>query len=234
MAVAVDHLRTLARLQGEYARVLRRTDPGAAVPACPGWDVRELTEHLARIHHWAASMARGADQPPIPPAAGLVELYETCAAVLRATLHELPPDHPARTLVGPGPASFWHRRQVHETLVHLADLRSAGRALADLRHTGIDDADAALWADTVDEVATMTYPRQVALDRITAVAAVDLVASDTGDRWRLGEGEPVGTLAAPARTLALLLWHRADLTWDVTIDGDRAAVERTLATAVAP
>ena len=51
--------------------------------------------------------------------------------------------------------SFWHRRQLHETLIHLWDLRTAG---------GLDlVVEPMLWADTVDEALTVMHPRQVRL-----------------------------------------------------------------------
>ena len=46
--------------------------------------------------------------------------------------------------------SFWHRRQLHETLIHLWDLRTAG---------GLDlVVEPMFWVDTVDEALTVYAP----------------------------------------------------------------------------
>ena len=52
--------------------------------------------------------------------------YAQCAAELRSTLESLDPSAPARTLLERGTVAFWYRRQLHETLIHLWDLRTAG------------------------------------------------------------------------------------------------------------
>ena len=232
----LDLLGTLHVLQDEFLATIPRVDPGAPVAACAPWSVRDLVVHLARIHHWAAGRARRTIETPLGRGPfDLVALYASCAAELRATFDELDPTARADTLVGPGPVAFWHRRQLHETLVHLWDLRTAG---------GLDvDADPAVWSDTVDEVVTMFEPRQVRLGRIAPVArGVALVADDDPGRWLLGAHQPVEpvtradvTVSGPARSLALVLWHR--LTPEdagVRIQGDRAALTEVLATRITP
>ena len=105
------------------------------------------------------------------------------------------------------------------------------------------DADPAVWSDTVDEVVTMFEPRQVRLGRIAPVArGVALVADDDPGRWLLGAHQPVEpvtradvTVSGPARSLALVLWHR--LTPEdagVRTQGDRAALTEVLATRITP
>ena len=85
----------------------------------------------------------------------------------------------AWTLVENGPASFWHRRQTHETLVHLWDLRTAG---------GLDlSVDPRLWADTVDEVVTVMQPRQERMGRMEPLPARSGWSRTTpGGPWLLG------------------------------------------------
>lgn len=178
-------LPALRTAQTAFADLLADADPGALVPACAPWTVADLARHLATIHRWAAGMAAridGLDQDdtagPRDPAA-LRDFYRDCATLLRSTLDHLGPDAPAYTLNGPGPAVFWHRRQLHETLVHVADLAAAtGRP-----HPVTDPV---LWADCVDEVITVMAPRQLRLARITAPAhPIALHATDTGHRWVL-------------------------------------------------
>ncbi|HEY0119190.1 MAG TPA: maleylpyruvate isomerase family mycothiol-dependent enzyme [Cellulomonas sp.] len=232
----LDHLTLLHGFQDEFLATIPRVDPAAPVTACAPWRVRELVVHLARVHHWAAGRARRKTETPLGRGPfDLVELYGTCAAELRATLGELDPGARAATLVGPGPVAFWHRRQLHETLVHLWDLRAAD---------GLDaSADPAVWADTVDEVVTMCEPRQVRAGRIPPLArGVALAADDDPGRWLLGAQQPVApvvtanvTVTGPAKALALVLWHR--LTPDeagVTVTGERAVLDEVLATRITP
>jgi uncharacterized protein (TIGR03083 family) len=233
---SLDRLTLLHGFQDEFLATIPQVDPAAPVAACAPWRARELVVHLARIHHWAAGRARRKRETPLGRGPfDLVELYATCAAELRATLAELDPVATAATLLGPGPVAFWHRRQLHETLVHLWDLRTAGRLEA--------QAGAAVWADTVDEVVTMFEPRQVRLGRIAPLArGVALVADDDPGRWLLGAQQPLDpldradvTVSGPAKGLALLLWHR--LSPDeagVTVTGDRTALDDALATRITP
>ncbi|MFT4289255.1 maleylpyruvate isomerase family mycothiol-dependent enzyme [Nocardioides sp.] len=220
----LDYLALLAHLQDRFERGIGSVAEDAAVPGCGDWTVRDLVEHLAWVHHWAAAMARDEDAVALPRhPADLVGRYAECAAELRETLATLPPDAPARTLNGPGPASFWHRRQVHETLVHLHDLLGSA-----------DDVSAEVWADAVDEVVAVMYPRQVRLDRIAPLAdPLRLVATDTGREWRLGDDEPTAQIAGTAQTLTLLLWGRLGVEAS-EVTGDEDVVRRALATAITP
>lgn len=232
----IDHLALLARFQDDFLATIPRVDPAAPVTACAPWAARDLVVHLARIHHWAAGRARRRRETPLGRGPfDLAELYGACAAELRSTLAGLDPAATAATLLGPGPVAFWHRRQLHETLVHLWDLRRAG---------GMDaEAAPAVWADAVDEVVTMFEPRQVRLGRIAPLArGVRLVADDEGADWLLGAAQPVApvekadvTVAGPAKALALVLWHRRSPDEaGVAVTGDRTALDEVLATAITP
>ena len=204
-ASQLDHLTQLIDVQDEFLATIHEVDPAAPVPWCGTWRVDDLVVHLAKIHHWAAAQARGTDATSLGRCPfELEDLYRECAGELRDTLIELGPDTVGSTLIGPGPASFWRRRQLHETLVHLWDLRTAG---------GLElEAPPDVWADTVDEVVTVMQPRQVRLGRMPPLPApVELAASDVGRTWRLGDarGPAVAQLRAPASVLALILWGRS-------------------------
>lgn len=232
VTASLDHLRLLGALQDEFLATIPQVDATTRVPWCGRWRVRDLVVHLARIHHWAAGQASRRRETPLGRGPfDLAELYASCAAELRDTLVTLGPDAPASTLVGPGPASFWHRRQLHETLVHLWDLRTAG---------GLPlDVGAAVWADTVDEVVTVMQPRQEHLGRMEPLPApVALVATDVavGGTWSLGgDGTPAVTVRARAQDLALLVWGRRSPSDDeLVVDGDRAALDDALARRLTP
>ncbi|GHS89243.1 hypothetical protein AGMMS50218_15060 [Actinomycetota bacterium] len=235
-AVPLDHLAALAVAQDAYLGLLADADPEAAVPTCGDWRVADLTAHLAGVHWWAAAMALGLDLDAEPSAGprdvpALVRVYAWAASHLRGTLAELDPASPALTLLGPGPAGFWRRRQLHETLVHLTDLAVA-LGVADAA-----DLDPVWWADTVDEVVTVTQPRQVRLGRMRALdAGVHWSATDTGDDWLLGPADAVAaTVRGPARELALTLWGRVQPTDPrLRVDGDAGALARVLAEPLTP
>ncbi len=259
--MSLDHLRHLRQAQEDFLALLPDADPRVPVPWCGRWTVRDLAVHLARIHHWAAGQARRTSETPLGRGPfDLPELYGRCAAELRAVLDELSPQAPAWTLDGDGLVSFWHRRQLHETLVHLWDLRAAlaVAAAAGTRRAGGGagvraPADAPIprldlswsevaapevWADTVDEVVTVMYPRQVRLGRCTPLpAALTLTASDTGDRWTPEHlpGAPPVEVTGPAAALALLLWRRA-LPQDpvLRVTGDAAALDEALLLRLTP
>ncbi|HEY0215899.1 MAG TPA: maleylpyruvate isomerase N-terminal domain-containing protein [Cellulomonas sp.] len=211
-SVVLDHLAALAAAQRAFAEVLDRVDLTAPVPGCAPWTVTDLALHLGGVHRWAASMARGVeadDADPTSPreSAALRAFYTEQAALLRDTLAEVGTEAPALTLVGPGPAGFWRRRQLHETLVHLVDLERAaaaggpdtgsragtgtGTEMSTGASVGGDDVRVPdVWADTVDEVVTVMAPRQVRLGRTPALGRpVALAATDTARTWVLG-GDP--------------------------------------------
>ncbi|WP_277211544.1 maleylpyruvate isomerase N-terminal domain-containing protein [Isoptericola croceus] len=243
----LDRLAALVRLQADFVAGIDGADPNAPVPACGRWRVRNLVTHLGRIHHWAAGQARRRQENPLGRGPfDLAPFYATQAAEIRDTLAALGPDASSWTLLGNGPASFWRRRQTHETLVHLHDLRAArlgsGTAVA---HEAPIDVPPQLWADAVDEVVRMFAPRQVRLGRMEPLTnAVGLEAQDVGWSWTLGAPDhgagrpasgPTVTLRAPARELALVLWRRlAPGEAEVEIDGDRAALDAALAAPIVP
>jgi uncharacterized protein (TIGR03083 family) len=226
-----DLLDVLGGLQDDFLAAIPQVDPSTRVPWCGRWRVRDLVVHLARIHHWAAGQARRRQETPLGRGPFVLEeLYATCAAELRETLVGLGPDAESWTLLGTGPASFWHRRQTHETLVHLWDLRTAG---------GLDlTTDPGLWADTVDEVVTVMQPRQERMGRMEPLPApVGLVADDADRAWSLGgAAHPTSvTVTGPAEALALLLWGRTTPEDPrLVVSGDAAALDDALGRRLTP
>ena len=231
-----DYFTTLVDLQAEFAAALKQADPDVPVPSCDDWSIGDLADHLAGVHHWAAAMARDEDEEPLPVPLDLITAYEEQAAELRETLSALGPEATGRILNGltedgRGPVSFWFRRQVHETLVHLWDIRAA---------LGLDAPEATpeLWADTVDEVLTVMYPRQIALKRTRKVVTrIELTATDIDQTWAIGAPNAVQkvSVTGSARDLALLLWGRTTpRSAELTVTGDEAALAEALSRALVP
>ncbi|KIF71110.1 hypothetical protein HY68_24945, partial [Streptomyces sp. AcH 505] len=44
---------------GAFAETIEGADPGARVPTCPEWRVRDLVGHIGQGHRWAAGIVRG-------------------------------------------------------------------------------------------------------------------------------------------------------------------------------
>ncbi|WP_407317352.1 maleylpyruvate isomerase family mycothiol-dependent enzyme [Isoptericola halotolerans] len=235
----LDRLALLGGLQQAFAADVDGADPRSPVPACGRWRVGNLVTHLARIHHWAAGQARRVQETPLGRGPfDLAPFYSEQAAEIRDTLTAVGPDATSWTLLGDGPASFWRRRQMHETLVHLHDLRAArlGSGAAVEAETPIDVPREA-WADAVDEVVRMFAPRQVRMGRMGPLpVTVALEATDVGWSWSLGDGSsPDATVRAGAHDLALLLWHRlAPSETDLDVVGERAALDVLLGAPVVP
>ncbi|TQL70506.1 uncharacterized protein (TIGR03083 family) [Nocardioides albertanoniae] len=236
MLTTDDYFVTLGELQSEFADVLSRADPDLPVPSCGDWSVGDLVDHLAGIHHWAAAMALDEDEEPLPVPLDLVATYQAQAAGLRETLTTLGPEATGRILSGlsedgRGPVSFWFRRQVHETLIHLWDIRTAlGRTAPEVPEE--------LWADTVDEVVTVMYPRQIALKRTRKVVTrIEITASDVDRSWAIGMPNAVQKVAVSgsARDLALLLWGRlSPQSSSLVVTGDAGALADALTRAIVP
>lgn len=250
-AAALDHLGLLTRFQGEFLASIAQVDPATPVPWCDAWQVRDLVEHLTQVHRWAAAQAARAPQTwptgagDVDAAAdpaestdpaeslGLVPSYERAAAELREALAAPAPGTLCALLDDePGPVSFWHRRQTHETLVHLWDLRTAGG----LTLTVEPD----VWADTVDEVVTVMQPRQVRLGRMAALPGrIRLAATDAERTWDLhahedAPADPAVVVTGPAEQLALLLWRRPTGEVHLTTTGDGELLRAALAEPLTP
>jgi uncharacterized protein (TIGR03083 family) len=241
-----DLLAQLDAAAKQFAGLIATGDLAAPVPTCPDWTFADLAAHLGEIHQWAAHaiVAGNPDAQPIPapiPQAALVDWYLDAADGLIAVLKETDPHAPAWGF-GPKPrtASFWFRRQAHETTVHLWDAATSQGTSAP-----IDDT---LARDGIDELTGMFFPRQVRLGRTPALErALALETAGTGPahRWVLaGDGtgpasasdaEAQATVSGPAESLLLLLWGRTGPDDPkLTVTGDETAARAVLNAALAP
>jgi uncharacterized protein (TIGR03083 family) len=253
-------LATLRTVTAAMVATVQQADPAAAVPACPGWDVTALVDHLGCVHRWAEHCARTGTQPEPYPSRDLsmplARWYAESAEQLVTGLAALAPDHPAWSFSrepGHQRAGFWRRRQVHETAVHHVDaLQATGRFPTRGLVTKVPALEVSQAADGVGELLEVMVPRTLVRRRheppedvVPAVVPVALVCTDAGAAWTLRltsgramtdsgvAGDAVAVVSGPAAHLYLALWHRAD-TAELTVEGDEHAGRALLAASLVP
>lgn len=135
---------------GRFADAMSLSPFDYPVPSCPGWNVRDLAEHLGVIHRWAEALVRQRSPVRIPR-----EVTEEVSAAVSATWLSDGGRQLVATLLAADPddemwawgldqhVRFWSRRQLHETLVHRMDLELAAHVEP--------RADAAVVIDAIDE-----------------------------------------------------------------------------------
>lgn len=164
----------------------------AAVPACPGWTVRDLLAHTGGVHRWATSyLVSGrerettADEEAVyfaaPPGDGLVTWFEAGHASLVAALRAAPRTLRCWTFL-PAASSleFWARRQAHETAVHCADAEASAGC------TSTFPSDVA--ADGIDELLCGFFSRPNRGPTAEAAVTLGVVPADAGLRWTVTIG----------------------------------------------
>jgi uncharacterized protein (TIGR03083 family) len=194
-------------------------DLSAPVGHCGDWTLRELAGHVGEGNLWVVTAVRerhGRYQGPPPPS----EIGPWVAETSRELVETLSvdPGTEAWTFWPPRTVAFWRRRRWLETLVHRWDAEHA---------LGITSAlDPVQCADGVAEVFDTFAPRQVKMGRMAEpAAAVRFTASDVGQSWTFGPGEPVAELSGTAPELMLALWNR--VAWS-ELEGDHAAARAAL------
>jgi uncharacterized protein (TIGR03083 family) len=212
----------------------------APITACPGWDVRRLLQHTAKVHQRTEAVVRtGADAPPrsseFPRFADDYRLFAQFRATLDAlclTLDAADPEAPSWNFTsGPQVNAFWPRRMVHETTVHRVDAQRAA---------GLDVAPAPdeQVVDGIDEFVGTMLPQTLTLhDEVDLDATVHLHCTDVAGEWMLAFADRAVTVThdhgkgdlavrGPAWGLFLWAWNRADPDQaGLEIFGDTALLE---------
>jgi uncharacterized protein (TIGR03083 family) len=238
MLTPAEYHAAIERDANAVADILRSTDLEAAIPACPGWTLRDLGRHLGAVHRWAleaVQTGRSGEEPSGPSQREeLVAWFELGAAALVDGLRGADPEAPTWTF-GPPPrrVSFWSRRQAHETSIHLVDAEQAVGVHGRL--------DPLLAADGIDEVVSVFFPRQVRLNRIPPLThGIRIVLTDATQSTFVLAGDGTdpsastqATISGPAEAVLLSLWGRADLE-RLSIDGDPDVVRAMLWAGITP
>jgi uncharacterized protein (TIGR03083 family) len=186
------------------------------VPACPGWAVRDVVDHLGMVYgHKVAALELGRRPEPGEwqgPPAGADEV-QWCHGLLHrlaADLARLAPDQPAWTWWEPDQTvAFWQRRMALETAVHRVDVESATGRVTPV------EPDLAL--DGVDEILTV----------MLADAGTDEVAGPFVDGNRVRVSVAGTSASAEASDLLLWLWGRRP-SGAVEVVGDEGALRDLL------
>jgi uncharacterized protein (TIGR03083 family) len=228
-------LRTIER-EGEALIASAEHHPGAAVRACPGWTTTDLAVHTTSVHrrvaHWCANrLAEPARWPDHEPADARVP-WEWCRdglALVIEALADIGPDDSVWSWTDQRNGGFYHRRILHETVIHRWDAQDADGT------PGHIDTDVAV--DGIDELmdvglryrgdgSSIEYPEgDVLVER-----------SDGTNRWRLramdgtllvARNGDAGTSAdatvhGHAEDLLLFLWGRGG---HVTVGGEAEVAE---------
>lgn len=155
-----EHHKALPVQAAELRAAAVKAGADAPVPTCPGWDVRTLVRHLARVYAMVVqAMAAEPDSEHPRPQKAPEEFDEALLSLderLTAVRHELSttdPDRPVWAFYGNGTAHTWIRRMVHETAIHRLD---AEHALAGTEHQLAFDP--VLATDGIDEMLAVLQP----------------------------------------------------------------------------
>ena len=236
MSLDLETTLQMIRRDGEALIAAAERAPGATVRACPGWTNTDLAIHTTGVHrrvaHWTANRlakpGRWPEHEPADPAAP----WDWCRAGLGLVLTALAgigPEESVWSWTDRRNGGFYHRRMLHETVVHRWDAEDAAGISSHI--------DAEVATDGIDEIldvgmrfrgdgSSVEYPDgDVLLER-----------TDGTDRWRIramdgtllvgrnGDAGTTGTATVQGRAedLLLYLWGRGG---HVTIIGDTDVAE---------
>ena len=231
-----EHIAHLQDDGGRLARAAVAAGLDAPVPTCPGWDVRDLVNHIAGVHRWATTIVTtGRRQAPTDAEEAVIfasvedsRLIASFQAGPQAQLSALgaaPAGLDCWTfMAATSSLAFWARRQAHETAIHRVDAEIAAgenpACAAELATDGIDELLNCFWS----------RPRR----RLVADPPVALAVrtNDTGQAWTIriepdrrviragADAAADCTVTGAASDLYLLLWNRQPAGERIRVEGD--------------
>jgi uncharacterized protein (TIGR03083 family) len=219
-----QYLDQLTQNSDRLAEAAAAAGTGAPVPACSGWTVTDLLQHLVRGDAWARTIVEqgkaGSTERVLPgeideslQGDALVDAFGAGARSLVDALASVTPETPVWTFSSTNrTASFWQRRRSQETAIHRYDAELAAGTPSPL--------DAALAVDGIDEFLTVFLPRLSDNFGEVGDATVHLHCTDAEGEWLVANRDGAvtvtqehakGDVAArgTASDLLLFLWGRA-------------------------
>lgn len=215
-----EYLRGQIRADAERIAEVARMGTSNPVPACPGWNVADLVEHVAAVYlHKVIAMRTNAKPDPWPPdftGRDPLDLFDEARADLLAELEKRGTDSPAWTFAPDDQTSgFWHRRMAHESAIHRIDAEQANDVVTPL--------DPALSLDGIDEVLQVMLAGPWWEDYETTEPLDAIVRITSGGRsWTAdvrarsvtitdgAEGDVAAEIFGEPADLLVWLWGRAD------------------------
>ena len=243
------YCQALAAEAARFAGLVDGADPGAPVPTCPDWDVRELVRHVGSIHRWAGAMVRDLAQSRLSfkalnlafPAgdAALAAWFRAGVDELLAALKAADPEAAMWAWGADQHARFWPRRMLHETGMHRADLELAlGREPAFEEELAVDGIDeflanlphAASFAPNVKDLRGSGESLHLHCTDAEGEWLIELAPD--GFTWRHGHAKGSVAIRGAASDLLLLTYGRRRLgDGRYQLFGDSAVAERWFASA---
>ncbi|CAN5117591.1 maleylpyruvate isomerase family mycothiol-dependent enzyme [soil metagenome] len=222
-------------LSGIAADEVRRLVPDADIENEIWPTAGQMADHLGSIYRWVASVLRSGIQEkrgglPKPSDDERSEWFDASRTELLEALNDVDSGRECWTLLGAGTAAFWTRRMTHETIMHIGDLRSAGRIPAHV----VNEVSPEDYADGIDEHFEVFLSRSAA-SLPPLPGSLALVASDSTRSWLLSPTWEASTgnradavVHATTGDLALFAWDRVrpvELVDSFVVDGDPAILE---------
>jgi uncharacterized protein (TIGR03083 family) len=232
----MDADRYLTHLRSDGNRLAEVAEQGLDpdVPACPGWTVRDVVTHTARVYtHKIACIRQNRAPDPWPPPdieereQDPLEFFRSSLAELVDELTSRGPAAPAYTWWQPEQTvGFWDRRMAQETVVHRVDVEAAHDLLLPV------DEDLAL--DGIDEVLERFLAGPFGQESIGELPGGTAVVRSGDHAWLVrmdpdanvceaGPGAADATVTGEPSELLLWLWGRRPDS-AVHAQGDSAAV----------
>ncbi len=232
----LDTALAIIRREGRLLFDTCESAPDAKVTVCPGWTNTDLAIHTTGVHrrvaHWCTQRLSKPERWPDHEPADPAQPWDWCRAGLDlvvAALSDIGPNESVWSWTDQKNGAFYHRRIVHETVVHRWDAQDASGTAGSI--------DGEVAADGIDEIidvglrfrgdgSPIVYPK----------GDVVLQRSDGAQRWRLravdgtllvARGIDAGNHAdalvhGPAEELLLYLWGRSTPTLAPQGDADVA------------
>lgn len=201
--------------EGRRLAEVARRDPGREVPQYPGWSLADLASHTGSIHGRTVIVCREhpterVSAPRLPDAADPIDWYEDNLGEMVSALSEAADVTGVWSFDGSGTLEFWERRMLIETGVHRWDAEQAfgpPDPLHDLVASEALEEFGPMWHRSLGEVQPLRA-----------------VATDLGEAWEWGTGEPAVEIAGPASDIYLRLMSRPSSVrlpddWTAAVDG---------------